>query len=306
MLSIHPMNIKDIDLNLLIVFDSVMRERNITLAARRLGLSQPALSNALSRLRRTLGDPLFVRTGHGMEPTPYAERLAGPIRNARNLIDDALCVGTAFEPAKSNRIFTFYMTDIGEIVLLPPILRYLHKQAPQVGVKVVRIPQFGVHEAMATGEVDLAVGLFPTLQTGFFEQVLYRDNFVCIARRDHPMIGNSLTQKQFSEVPHVLVASTGTGHDVVIENVMAAQQVKRSIALTVPDFVVLPTIVGQTDLIVTIPARAARSFSNPSIKSLKPPIKFPDIEIKQHWHERFHHDPANKWMRGVIARLFKA
>lgn len=306
MLSIHPMNIKDIDLNLLIVFDSVMRERNITLAARRLGLSQPALSNALSRLRRTLGDPLFVRTGHGMEPTPYAERLAGPIRNACNLIDDALCVGTAFEPAKSNRIFTFYMTDIGEIVLLPPILRYLQKEAPQVAIKVVRIPQFGVHEAMATGEVDLAVGLFPTLQTGFFEQVLYRDNFVCIARRDHPMISNSLTQKQFSEVPHVLVASTGTGHDVVIENVMAAQQVKRSIALTVPDFVVLPTIVGQTDLIVTIPARAARSFSNPSIKSLKPPIKFPDIEIKQHWHERFHHDPANKWMRSVIARLFKA
>ena len=241
-----------------------------------------------------------------MVPTPYAERLAGPIRNACNLIDDALCVGTAFEPAKSSRIFTFYMTDIGEIVLLPPILRYLHKEAPQVGIKVVRIPQFGVHEAMATGEVDLAVGLFPTLQTGFFEQVLYRDNFVCIARRDHPMITNSLTQKQFSEVPHVLVASTGTGHDVVIENVMAAQQVKRSIALTVPDFVVLPTIVGQTDLIVTIPARAARSFSNPSIKSLKPPIKFPDIEIKQHWHERFHHDPANKWMRGVIARLFKA
>lgn len=299
------MNIKDIDLNLLIAFDSVMRERNITLAARRLGLSQPALSNALSRLRRTLGDPLFVRTGHGMEPTPYAERLADPIRRACNLIDDALCVGTAFEPAKSNRIFTFYMTDIGEIVLLPPILRYLQKEAPQISIKVVRIPQFGVHEAMATGEVDLAVGLFPTLQTGFFEQLLYRDNFVCIARRDHPMISNSLTARLFSEIPHVLVASTGTGHDVVIENVMAAQQVKRSIALTVPDFVVLPTIVGQTDLIVTIPARAARSFLNPNVKSLKPPIKFPDIEIKQHWHERFHHDPANKWMRSVIARLFK-
>jgi DNA-binding transcriptional LysR family regulator len=306
MLFIQPMNIKDIDLNLLVVFDSVMRERNITLAARRLGLSQPALSNALSRLRRTLGDPLFVRTGHGMEPTPYAERLAGPIRQARGLIDDALSVRTAFEPAKSNRIFTFYMTDIGEVVMLPSILRYLQKEAPQIGVKVLRIPQFGVHEAMATGEVDLAVGLFPTLQTSFFEQALYRDNFVCIARRDHPSIGSSITEKQFSTIPHILVASTGTGHDVIIEHVMAEQQVKRSVALTVPDFIVLPTIVGQTDLIVTIPARAARSFPNPNIKSLKPPIEFPDIEVKQHWHERFHHDPANKWMRNVIARLFKA
>lgn len=301
------MNIKGIDLNLLIAFDAVMRERNITLAARRIGLSQPALSHALSRLRRALGDPLFVRTGHGMEPTPYAERLAEPIRRACNLIGDALCVGNAFEPAKSNRIFTFYMTDIGEVVLLPSLLRCLQKEAPQVGIKVVRIPQFGVHDAMATGEVDLAVGLFPSLQTGFYEQRLYRDNFVCIARHDHPAIGNSLTAKQFGEIPHVMVSSTGTGHEAAIENVFAAQQVKRSIALTVPDFVVLPTIVAQTDLIVTIPERVARSFpSSINIKLLKPPIAFPDIEIKQHWHERFHHDPANRWMRSVIARLFKA
>lgn len=300
------MNIRDIDLNLLIAFDAVMRERNITLAARRLGLSQPALSHALSRLRRSLGDPLFVRIGHGMEPTPYAERLAEPIRHACNLIGDALCVGTAFEPATSNRIFTLYMTDIGEIVMLPSILRYLQKEAPQIGIKVVRIPQFGVQEAMATGEVDLAVGLFPNLQTGFFEQQLYRDNFVCIARNDHPEIGASLTAKQFREASHILVSSTGTGHDAAIESVMVAQRVKRSIALTVPDFVILPTIVAQTDLIVTIPARAARSFPSSNIKSLKPPIQFPDIEIKQHWHERFHRDPANKWLRSVIALLFKA
>ncbi len=300
------MNINAIDLNLVVAFDAVMRERNITLAARRIGISQPAMSNALARLRRLLNDPLFVRTSHGMEPTPYAEKLADPIGRACDLIADALRTGAAFEPARSARTFTFYMTDIGEVVLLPSILRYLREQALTIGIKVVRIPQIGVEEAMAAGEVDLAVGLFPSLQAGFYEQRLYQDNFVCVARADHPRIHRSLTAKQFSEIPHVLVSSAGTGHEAAVENIIAAQRVKRSIALTVPHFLVLPTIVAETDFIVTVPGRVARSFvKSAKLKILKPPIKFPDIEIKQHWHERFHHDPANRWMRGVISQLFK-
>lgn len=294
-----------IDLNLLNAFDAIFRERNITLAANRIGLSQPAMSNALARLRRSLNDPLFVRTARGMEPTPYAEKLAQPIGDACELIKGALRIGTEFDPMSSTRVFTFYMTDIGEVVLLPPILRHLRQSAPQVGIKVVRIPQKGVQEAMAAGEVDLAVGLFPGLQAGFFEQRLYRDSFVCIVRADHPRIKNTLTARQFSEVPHVLVSSAGTGHEAAVEKIIARLRVKRSIGLTVPHFLVLPMIIAQTDFIVTVPQRVASSFSNlATIKVVKPPIKFPTIEIKQHWHERFHHDPANKWMRGVIAELF--
>ncbi|HYM03850.1 MAG TPA: LysR family transcriptional regulator [Stellaceae bacterium] len=301
------MNINAIDLNLLIAFDAIMRERHVTVAAHRIGITQPAMSNALARLRKLFNDPLFVRTSHGMEPTPYAEQLADPIGRACDLIADALRTGSTFEPAKSSRTFTFYMTDIGEVVLLPAILRHVRSVAPQVALKVVRIPPLGAQEAMASGEVDLAIGLFPSLQAGFYEQRLYRDHFVCVARADHPRIRNVLTARQFSEVPHVFVSSAGTGHEAAVENIIAAQRVKRTIALTVPHFLVLPTIVSQSDLIVTVPERVARSFqSSTNLKLLKPPIKFPEIEIKQHWHERLHHDPANKWMRSVIAQLFKS
>lgn len=301
------MNIGSLDLNLLVVFDAILRERSITLAASRIGLSQPAMSNALARLRHTLNDPLFVRTSHGMEPTPYAEQIAGPISRACESIENALRVGSTFDPASSSRTFTFYMTDIGEVVLLPSILRHLQKVAPRISIKVVRVPQRGAQHAMTAGEVDLAIGLFPSLQAGFYEQMLYRDTFVCIARADHPQIRHTLTRRQFTEIPHVLVSSAGTGHEAAVENIIARQRVKRSIALTVPHFLVLPMIVAQTDLIVTIPQRVALAFSGtPGMKILKPPIGFPHIDIKQHWHERFHHDPANKWMRGVVAELFRA
>ena len=159
---------------------------------------------------------------------------------------------------------------------------------------------------MAAGEVDLAVGLFPSLRAGFFEQRLYKDVFVCIARADHPEIGNTLTAKQFVEIPHLLVFSEGTGHNAAVEKIIAKQRVKRVITLTVPHFLVLPTIVAQTDYIATVPQKLAKSLLNAtSVKMVKPPIEFPGIEIKQHWHERFHHDPANKWLRSVIAELFR-
>lgn len=306
MLEIHGMNIRSIDLNLLAVFDVIMRERNITLAATRVGLSQPAASNALARLRRILNDPLFVRTSNGMEPTPYAKALADPIRRACELIGDALQAGGGFDPAHSDRTFTFYMTDIGEVILLPAILRHLQQAAPRIAVKVMRIPQRGAQQVMAAGEVDLAVGLFPSLQAGFYEQTLYRDTFVCLARADHPKIRKTLTKRQFAEIPHALVSSAGTGHEAAVENIVGEQRVKRRVALTVPHFLVLPTIVAQTDVIVTIPHRMALSFGPlANIRLFTPPIKFPVISIKQHWHERFHHDPANRWMRGVIAQLFR-
>ncbi len=184
MLKIHAVNsIASLDLNLLVVFDAILKERNITLAGQRIGLSQPAMSSALGRLRKTFNDPLFVRTGNGMQPTPYAQLLAPPIQHACELIAGSLQIGADFEPSASTRTFSFYMTDIGEAVFLPRLLGALAVQAPRVEVRVLRIPERGAQEAMAAGDVDIAIGLFPNLKAGFFQQRLYRDrSSACCAR----------------------------------------------------------------------------------------------------------------------------
>ena len=188
--NIHAMNkrisLASLDLNLLVVFDALLKDRSVTLAARRVGLSQPAMSSALARLRTTFNDPLFVRTGRGMQPTPYAQLLGPPIQRACELVASSLEIGTAFDPLVATRTFTFYMTDIGEGVFLPKLLRALEVRAPRVKVKVLQIPEHGEQAAMAAGDVDLAVGLFPDLKAGFFQQRLYHDEFVCLLRADHP------------------------------------------------------------------------------------------------------------------------
>ncbi|WP_028219915.1 LysR family transcriptional regulator [Paraburkholderia oxyphila] len=300
------MDLSSIDLNLLVAFDAIAKERNITLAATRIGRSQPATSAALSRLRKIFNDPLFVRTIKGMQPTPYAEQLVEPISRACDLIAGALQVDCGFDPLSTTRkTFTVYMNEIAEVVCLPKILQRLQTVAPGIGIKVSRIPEKGAHEAMASGEVDLAFGVFSNLKAGFFQQRLYTDRFVCIARGDHPSIGAALSLQEYLDGVHVTVASTGTGHDTILEQVLAAQHLERKVALTVPHFLVLPVVVAQTNAIATVPYRMVSppvSFHN--IRVLETPVPFPQIEIRQHWHERYHHDAANKWLRQLMVQLF--
>lgn len=306
---IHVVNknvsLATLDLNLIVVFDAILKDRNVTVAARRVGLSQPAMSSALARLRRTFGDPLFVRTGRGMLPTPYAQLLAPPIQRACELVAGSFDIGKDFDPLASTRTFMFYMTDVGEGLFLPPLLLALEERAPRVKVKVLRIPEFGEQEAMAAGDVDLAIGLFPDLKAGFFQQRLYRDRFVCMARADHPRAHAPLGARQFAEMRHAVVSSAGTGHETAITRAFGEQRYKPRVTLTIPHFMAVPIIVAQTDYVVTVPRRLAQMFTAfPGISVFDPPIRIASIEIKQHWHERYHHDPANKWIRGVVAELF--
>lgn len=306
MLNIHGMNnLASVDLNLLVAFDAILKERNITLAAQRVGLSQPAMSSALGRLRRTFNDALFVRTGRGMQPTPYAQLLAPPIQRACELIADSLLIGAAFEPATATRTFSLYMTDIGEAVFLPRLVGALARVTPGVKVRVLRVPARGAQEAMAAGEVDIAIGLFPDLKAGFFQQRLYRDEFVCVARADHPSARAPLTVKAFGEVRHAAIESAGTGHEAAVERAFARHRLHRQIGLTIPHFMALPIIIAETDLIVTVPRRLAKAFAAyPNIALLDAPIRIPSFDIKQHWHKRYHYDDANKWMRRLVADLF--
>jgi len=304
---IHPVNraldLSSLDLNLLVVFDAIMKDRNISVAARRVGLSQPAMSSALARLRKTFDDPLFVRTSNGMQPTPHAQLLAAPIQRACELVLSALQIDTAFDPATANNTFRFYMTDIGEAVYLPKLIDALANRAPGVKLKVLRIPEQGEQAAMAAGDVDLAVGFFPDLQAGFYQQRLYSDQFVCLLRADHPQARGRMSIQQFASMRHAVIVTAGTGHEATIARAVAKHRLR--VSLTLPHFMALPLIVSQTDCVVIVPRRLALAFAgHANIRMVESPIRIPSFDIKQHWHERYHHDPANQWIRALVAELF--
>lgn len=304
---IHVVNkgipLSSLDMNLLVVFDALIKERVVTRAARRVGLSQPAMSSALARLRKTFNDPLFVRTGTGMQPTPYAQLLAPPIQRACELVASSLEIEAEFNPSAATRTFQFYMTDIGEGVFLPRLLAALGERAPKLKVEVLRIPEYGEQAAMAAGAIDLAIGFFPELKAGFFQQRLYTDEFVCLLGKRHAPAKGSMSLKQFTEMRHAVVTTAGTGHEAAVQRAIARHKLR--VALTIPHFLAIPAIVRQTDFIVIVPRRLALTFSDhPGVAMIPPPVRIPPFEIKQHWHERYHHDPGNRWMRGLIAELF--
>ncbi len=298
------MNITDLDLNLLRAFDAIAADGSVTAAGERLGLSQPAISNALARLRKLFGDPLFVRTPRGMRPTPFAQRLAQPVHEALRLIQGALQQHAGFEPKTSGNTFRFYMSDIGEMVFLPGLLERVKRDAPGVKIEVVRTSIKDVHTALEAGEIDLAVGFLPGLTTGMRAQPLFREHYVCMLRADHPVIGAKISAKQFREAAHVLVSYVGTGHQV-IEETFIKEGLSARIAARVPHFLVVPMILARTDLIVTVPSRVATVFAQlGNFKVLKLPIAMPSFEVRLHWHQRYHQDPANRWLREAMTELY--
>jgi DNA-binding transcriptional LysR family regulator len=298
-------DILDVDIKLLVAFEAVLIQRNVTAAALSIGLTQPAMSTALGKLRTLFKDPMFVRTSRGMEPTPFALQLAEPIRHALHLIRQTIHREKTFDSATSTRTFRIVMTDIGERVFLPALLQRLSEIAPGVNVQTVQLPVKEMREALESGQMDLAVGFIPDLAAGFYQQRLFKRSYVCVARGDHPTIGDSLTLKQYLAASHAIVSATGTGHDVV-ERVLAEKGYTRRIALHVTHFLAIPLIVANTDLVVTIPTMLAESYlPTMNIKLLAPPLKMPVYAIMQYWHERFHEDPANRWLRELVCELFR-
>ncbi len=295
------MNVRDLDLNLLRVFDAVLRERAVTAAAASLDLTQPAVSNALARLRALLGDPLFVRTPNGMDPTPFARELAEPVRQALALLESALAHGPGFDPANATRAFRFYMSGLGQIEFLPPLIERVQKQAPSVRLEAVALDVEDIGGALAAGALDLAVGFLPGLGPPVRRRALFRDPYVCLMRAEHPV--RSLTKRKFLEASHALVTYRG-GHRV-IEEALERAGLARRIALRVPHFTVVPMVLERTDLILTLPERVAKVFERRGrLRSLPPPVPIPAAEVAVHWHERFEADPGNRWLREMVIGLF--
>ncbi len=298
------MDLRQIDLNLLVVFNQLLLDRRVSTSADKLGLTQPAVSNALKRLRALLNDELFVRTAKGMEPTPYAMHLAEPVGYALGALQNALDRRDTFDPATSQRTFTLAITDIGEIYFMPTLMNELSRLAPNIKISTLRNNAGNLREEMQAGSVDLAIGLIPSLKTGFFQRRLFKQRYVCMFRRGHPSATNPISMAQFKALGHVGVTSANTGHGEVDE-LMARKGIQRDIRLHVPHFVAVGHILQSSDLIATVPERFSLKCEGPFDLVTSPlPVKLPEIAIHLFWHAKYNREPANMWLRQLIVRLF--
>lgn len=302
------------DLNVLRAFDALMKDGNLTRAGYRLGLSQPAMSHALSRLRKLTGDPLFVRVPDGMQPTEHATRIAPVVQEGLRLLESALEREPLFDPRTSERNFKILLSDMGELVYLPRLMHRLREAAPGVALRVLNRPREAYVDAFLSGEADLAVGFLPGLGAGFYQQRLFTGSYVCLVREDHPRIRKRLSLAQFVRESHVLVEPGGSGYvtaahqtstTTLIEQYLAQQGLRRRIALRLPHFMVVPDVIHSSDLIATFPTPSIHDAPpRAGIKMLSLPLKVPRFEIRQFWHERSHGDPGNRWLRGIILEMF--
>lgn len=298
------MDLKDLDLNLLLVFNQLLLQRRVSAVGEKLGLSQPAVSNALNRLRRLLNDELFLRTSRGMEPTPYALQLAEPIAYALNTIETSLNQRATFDAATSKRRFTIGMNDIGEIYFLPKLMDKLAGIAPGVSINTVRNTSLNLREAMEAGQVDLAAGLLPELKAGFFQRRLFRQRYVCMFRAGHALDKEQISAEEFSSAEHVLVGASEVGH-ARLDETITAKGLRRNAKLTVPHFVAVGHILSRTDMVATVPERYAQECLAPfGLKSAQVPVELPEIAISLFWHAKFHKEPGIQWLRGVMFDTF--
>jgi DNA-binding transcriptional LysR family regulator len=290
------------DIRLLMVFDQIYKTRSVTAAAEALDLGQPAVSVALAKLRHHFGNPLFVRTSNGMEPTPFSEGLVQPVRDVLAALDQVLGYRSEFDPATAQRTFRICMTDISQLVLLPRLLAKLRVMAPAVCIETIPMSADAAR-LLESGEADLAIGFMPQLEAGFHQQALFLQNFVCLTGRRHPRIGEALDRAGFEAEDHAVVSSSGAAPSL-LEREIARQGITRRVALKSPSFLAAAFVVEHTDLLLTIPRRLGEILEGRGEFRIFPlPFPVPEYEVKQHWHERFHHDDGNRWLRRLVLRL---
>ena len=298
------MHIKDIDLNLLRLFDAVYRTRNVSRAAELLDLTQPAASQALTRLRLLIKDPLFVRAGGGVQPTPKADRLANAVRSALGLLEEALNESALFDPLQSRKVFRIHMSDIGEGRFLPDLMVALQRQAPGVQLETLPVPRHEIPQRLDSGAIDYAFGFLPTVKDTQRVQLL-QDRYVVLLRAGHPFAATRRSGPVLlSALRQLEFVAVRTHSDTL--RILEMQQLQDRIRLTTEHFMVLPAIVRATDLAVVMPRNIARTFAaDGGYTLIEPALPLRDFTVSLHWSRRFESDPGNQWMRGLIEQLFK-
>lgn len=296
------MRLQNVDLNLFVVFEAVYTERNLTRAAEVLCITQPAVSNALNRLRKSFNDQLFVRTPSGMVPTPVAENIVGRIRQALQLMGSSLAEGDKFEPLRSDKTFVLSMSDLAESILLPPLIKEIQQQAPGVSVECFTIPRTDIAKELAAGSVDLALDIPSVATPQLCSHGLSGDRYMCVVRQDHPRIGDSLTFDEYLSLGHIHVSSrrTGSGYVDIALNRLGRE---RNIQLRVQTHQAVADIVRNTDLAVTLPLNLAKGMG---LKVLELPFSMKAVEWVLYWHTSADKDQANIWIRELVANFFAA
>uniref|UniRef100_UPI000D396079 LysR family transcriptional regulator n=1 Tax=unclassified Variovorax TaxID=663243 RepID=UPI000D396079 len=294
------MDIRSIDLNLLVIFEAMARHRSVNRTAEAVGLSQPATSAALARLRAAFDDPLFVRAGAQMEPTPRAQQLAPAVQRVVQMIQSDVLQPAGFDPAHTERGFTLLTPDIGEVAFLPAVLRRLRQEAPHVTLRALAKPRLAAAQALEAGEADLAVGFFPDLhKAGYFQQALFKTSYACIACARNEAAGARMTLRQYLSARHVVVRPDGREHQ--IDRLIEAKGWQRRVTLELSHFMSLLALLPGSDLIATVPDDIATVVGrHVPLKTIELPFRAPQILVQQYWHRRLHSDPANRWLRKVF------
>lgn len=296
------MHIKDLDLNLLRLFDAVYRTGNVSRAADLLDLTQPAASQGLSRLRALIHDPLFMRTARGMQPTPKAQRLAEPVRQALATLEQALGETAGFDPARSERSFRIHMSDIGESRFLPELMVALRERAPGVRIETRPLPREQITEALDGGRIDFAFGFLPSVKETQKLKLL-EDRYVVLLRAGHPFTRKRRTGAALLAALRELEFVAVRSHADTLRIVQQVQLEDR-LRLVTEHFLVLPAIVMATDLAAVMPRNIARGFEG-GYAIVEPAFPDRDFVVSLHWSRRFEADPGNRWLRGVIEELFR-
>ena len=309
----QPLNFRTLDLNLLRVFDEVMAERNLTRAAEKLAITQPAVSNALRRLREVLGDELVTRRGHGVEPTPRALALWPAVRHALAQLQETLSPGR-FDPASAQWSFVLAMADATGATLIPPLIEIVEREAPGVSLRVVPLTTRDPRRLLDDESADMAVGYFPAVLADLTARAqsdnvvahestrLYDGQYVCVMRADHPLAAVPMTLDLYCAARHLLVSFSGKPFGF-IDGALAALGRERRIVLTVNQFFTAGRVVATTDLLTVLPRHFVGVASVRDELVWRPlPMTLPPVHVDALWHRRRNHDPAHRWLREAIAR----
>jgi len=292
-----------VDLNLLLVLRALLRERHVTRAAARVGLSQSATSHALSRLREMYRDPLLVRSGRTLTLTPRAARLLPALERGFGDLESAVSDEPEFDPKTTRRTFSIVMSDYLQALVMGPLLRQLATRAPGVDLSVVVFPN--VAEVVDSGAADLALTISGQESKGSSTESLFGEDFVCMVRRDHPQIKKQLSLEKYLAQRHVVVAPSGTAGSMV-DTALAQRGLARRIALRVTNFLIVPLVVCETDFVNTMPTRLARQLAKTyPLRLVPPPFELPWFEYLMFWHPRLDHDPGQRWLRQLLGEVIR-
>jgi DNA-binding transcriptional LysR family regulator len=300
------MDIRNVDLNLLPMLDALLRHRSVTLAARELDMSQSALSAALARLRVLLDDPLFVRTGRGLEPTTRAAELAGPVAAVLEQVRERVLRATAFDPATSRRRFRVMLSDVGAYVLWPRLLRAVRARAPTATIGMRPAAGADIAAELLEGGVDLAIGAYPGIAGSLMQRRLFERRFVALVRAGHRLAGRRPTLRAFCDAPQAAVPGA-SGVQARIDRLLAERGLRRTDIVEVPSYLMLPALLESSDYLAVVPGQLAEAFARRGALEVLPlPFALPASVIRMHWHRRFHRDPANAWLRALVAQELAA